>query len=112
MKLSGANKQSPGDKYERGSERKSRLSRQLVGELQLWLFSSRGGATERKSEKESSGNGGGDLFKQRQRPWVGTLWMVSLLTYLCFSDFLCYKGQCFTCLQILLSRLERGSNKG
>ena len=80
MKLSGANKQSPGDKYERGSERKSRLSRQLVGELQLWLFYSRDGATERKSEKESSGNGGGDLFKQRQRPWVGTLWMVSVLT--------------------------------
>ena len=82
MKLSGADMQSPGDKYERGSERKSRLGRQLVGELQLWLFYSRGGATERKSEKESSGNGGGDLFKQRQRPWVGTLWMVSLLTYI------------------------------
>ena len=60
---------------------KSRLSRQLVGELQLWLFYSRGGATERKSEKESSGNGGGDLFKQRKRPWVGTLWMVSVLDY-------------------------------
>ena len=30
----------------------------------------------------------------------------------CFNNFLCYRGQCFTCLQILLSRLERGSNKG
>ena len=39
-----------------------------------------GAAQQRKSAKESSGNGGGDLFKQRQRPWVGTLWIVSVLT--------------------------------
>ena len=46
-----------------------------------------GAAQQRKSEKESSGNGGGDLFKQRQRPWVGTLWMVSVLTYLLTISF-------------------------
>ena len=89
----------------------SRLSRQLVGELQLWLFYSRGGATERKSEKESSGNGGGDLFKQRKRPWVGTLWIVSVLTCVLTISYVS-RGQCFTCLQILLSRLERGLNEG
>ena len=85
---------------------KSRLSRQLVGELQLWLFYSRGGATEKVGEGKQ---------RQRRRRFVQTEEEAlggDSLDGVCFGDFLCLKGQCFTCLQILLSRLERGSNKG
>ena len=68
----------------------SRLSRQLVGELQLWLFYSRGGATEKVGEGKQ---------RQRRRRFVQTEeealgWdsLDCVCFDLCFNDFLCFKG--------------------